>query len=49
MAERVADNLIRHDPGMPRFSKTEETLVTAGGLVDARHGGMITQAPDWQL
>jgi hypothetical protein len=49
MAEGVADNLVGYDPGMPRLSQTEETLVTAGGLVDARHGGMITQAPDWQL
>jgi hypothetical protein len=42
VAEGVADDLVRHHPGMPRLREAEQAVVTAGGVVHASHGGIIT-------
>jgi hypothetical protein len=35
VAEGVADDLVGHDPRMPRLGQPEQALVTAGGFIDA--------------
>ena len=42
VAEGVADHLVGHHPGMPRLGQQEQALVTAGGVVHALHGRIIT-------
>jgi hypothetical protein len=44
VAEGVAHYLVDHHPGMPRLGETQEAFLAAGGLVDALHDGIITEA-----
>ena len=39
VAERVADHLVRHHPGMPRTGQPEQALVATRGLVHRVHVG----------
>jgi hypothetical protein len=42
VAEGVADDLVGYHPRMPRLCQPEQALVTAGGVLDAFHGAIMT-------
>ena len=37
VAERMAHNFVRHDPGVPRVRQTKQAVITTSGLVNALH------------
>jgi hypothetical protein len=41
VAERMGDDLVCHDPTMPRVGKTAKTVVTTRRLEDSLHSTMI--------
>ena len=42
VAERVADDLVGHHPGVPCLGQANQPVVTAGSLVNALHGPWST-------
>lgn len=43
VAERVADHLVRHHPGVPGGGQAEQALVATCGLVDGLHARRMAE------